>query len=108
MKNKSYSPRPFYLRPVPIVLTVALLVFAVWFVYGENGIHQRSKLTDQWVDQNGKIQFLKDQKKELEHTLAALREKDEKALEAAARDYGLVAPDEKIYEIKLATADTTK
>jgi cell division protein FtsB len=105
---KHPSQRPFYLRPLPIAVTLAVMVYAVWFVAGNNGLYQRSKTHEVWLKQAEEIRFREAQQKKLEEKVAALRDKDDAAMEAAAREHGLVAPDENIYEYKLPDSTAKK
>jgi cell division protein FtsB len=76
-------------------------LFAVWFVFGKNGLRETYRLKRQYEAQAAEIERLEETKQQLAEYLKALVERDELALETAARYYGLVAPDEIIYDIKI-------
>jgi cell division protein FtsB len=107
MKKPSPRKRSLF-SPVPVAMGVALLVFAAWFVFGEAGLWNRHQFRQQRDKQAEEIEFLEAQKKQLTTQLTALKAKDELALETAARNLGLVAQDETIYEIKVAKPDSGK
>ena len=104
MKRPSPRKRSL-LRPVPITLTLAVLAFATWFVFGQFGLYHRHKLRTQWAQQETRIDFLEAHKQKLQQDLDALKAKDETALQTAARDFGLVAQDETIYELKVVKGE---
>lgn len=76
-------------------------LFAVWFVFGKNGLRETYRLKRQYEAQDAEINRLEKTKRQLAEYLEALEERDEMALETAARYYGLVAPDEIIYDIEI-------
>ncbi len=88
-------------RPKIIIGSTLAVLASVWFVFGEAGIWDSHKMSNQFEVQAEQIAQLEAEKKHLEGYLEALKKGDETALENAARDYSLVAPGERIYEIQV-------
>lgn len=84
---------------------LAFLGFAGWFVFGKGGLWETYRLRRQWQLQAAQALELEAMRDSLNAYLAALQAGDPLALERAAREHGLVAPNETIYEVKI---DTTK
>ena len=93
--------RPFYLRPLPILGTAAVLLFVPWFVFGSSGIWESWELHKKKAAQTERIRLLEAQKVRQQDYLTALIEEDKSALERAARERGFVAPNETIYVIRV-------
>lgn len=64
------------------------------------------QLRKRYERQQAQIAELKARKEWLQVQLAELKDKKELALESVARDYGLVAPGETVYEIKVEPTPT--
>ncbi|RPH93748.1 hypothetical protein EHM69_09430 [candidate division KSB1 bacterium] len=93
--------RPFYLRPLPILGTVAVLLFVPWFVFGKSGVWESRDLHKQKAAQAEQIRLLEAKKVRQQEYLTALKAEDKLALERAARERGFVAPNETIYVIRV-------
>ncbi len=80
----------------------AVIGYAVIFVFGDSGIWDYHQLTELYDARAEQIAELEREKVSLKAYLTALNDKDEAALERAAREIGLVGPGERIYEIQVA------
>lgn len=94
------------LRPMPLMLIASVLCFSGWFVLGGGGVWDSYQLRCRYERQQKQISELQSKRDWLQQRLGSLKRKDELALEHAARNFGLVAPGETIYEIKIDS--TTK
>ena len=92
------------LRPVPLLIIAGVLCFSGWFVFGTGGLWDSYQLRERYLRQQAEIADLQAKKEWLAKQLADLKANDELALEQAARNYGLVASEETIYEIKVEPA----
>ncbi len=92
-------------RPMPLILIAGFLCLSGWFAFGSGGLWDSYSLRQRYARQQAHITELQARKEWLKTRLADLKDKKELALEHAARDYGLVAPGETVYEIKV---DSTK
>jgi cell division protein FtsB len=86
---------------MPLILTAGLLCLTGWFVLGMGGLWDIYQLRQRFNRQQTHIAELRARKEWLQVQLADLKEKKDLALESAARGYGLVAPGETVYEIKV-------
>jgi cell division protein FtsB len=77
------------------------LLFAAWFVFGQDGLWKSRQLRQKKLVQERQILQLKEQRQQLEAYLHALQNGDELAMQRAAREHGFVAPDETIYDVKV-------
>ncbi len=101
---RSAQQPPFFrrlLRPLPIIGILGTLAFAGWYSFGVSGVWSSYKLRQQKQTQAARIRQLELQKQQLVAYYAALKTQDVAAYERAAREHGLVAPGETIYEIKI-------
>jgi cell division protein FtsB len=101
---RSSPPTSFFrrlLRPLPIIGMVGILSFVSWFMFGNAGVWSSHKLRKQKLAQAAEIRQLEAAKHQLEAYYAALKAQDVAALERAARERGLVAAGETIYEIQV-------
>jgi cell division protein FtsB len=92
---------------LPLILggSVLFLAGASWFVFSDGGLYQGWDLQKRKAEQDREVQRLTEQKEELLAYLNALKAGDELALQRAAREKGLLAPDETVYNVKV---DVTK
>jgi cell division protein FtsB len=90
-----------YLKPIPLLATAVILGGAAWFVIGPNGIWDACRLRKEKWAQRDQIARLEAQKQSLQTYYTALKSGDDVALERAAREHGLVAANEFIYEVKI-------
>jgi cell division protein FtsB len=90
-----------FLRPLPIVAVVFAIALAAWFVLGQDGLWNSWKVRRNLRAQAAQIAELEAKKLELQKYLASLKAGDDLALERAAREHGLVASNETIYEVKV-------
>ena len=106
MSRKDIPPTIWrrFLRPMPIISTAGLLCFGGWFVFGSGGVWDSYDLRKRYERQQAHIAELKEREVWLRAQLADLKDQKELALEQAARAYGLVAPGETVYEIKVDPA----
>lgn len=91
--------RPWYLRPIPILLILASLLFVPWYVFGRAGTWDSWRLHRKRQAQAEQVRLLELNKQRLQLYLTALNKGDEQALERAAREQDFVGPGETIYEI---------
>jgi cell division protein FtsB len=103
MSRSTPSPTFFrrLLRPLPILGVLLTLAVAAWYVFGPAGVLSSYRLYQQKQAQAAHIRQLEAKRQELSDYYAALKAQDVAALERAAREHGLVAPGEMIYEIKI-------
>jgi cell division protein FtsB len=92
------------LRPLPLIMVAGTLCFVGWYVLGSGGVWDAYSLKQRYVRQQQQIAELKSRRDYLQQRLDDVKKKDELALEQSARDFGLVAPGETIYEIKVDSA----
>jgi len=92
------------LRPMPLIVLAAVLCFSGWFVIGSGGLWDCHHLRERQAWQRQQIAELTARRDYVKQQLADLKKKDERALEQAARDFGLVAPGETVYEFKIEPA----
>jgi cell division protein FtsB len=102
---RSKVKRFHFLKPIPIAATLLLLAGGTWFVLGPNGMWDAYRLRKEKWAQRDQIARLEAQKEKLQKYYGALKTGDEFALERAAREHGLVASNEFIYDVKI---DSTK
>ncbi len=105
--SRKDTPSTFWrrlLRPLPIISVAGFLCFGGWFVFGSGGLLDSYHLRQRYERQQAHIAELKEREAWLRAQLADLKDRKELALEQAARDYGLVAPGETVYEIKVEPA----
>lgn len=103
MKSKILS-HPFVtwlVRPMPLIILAGALCFGGWYVLGSGGVWDSYSLRQRYVRQQEQISELKAKRDYMQKKLDALRNKDDLAYEQAARDFGLVAKGETIYQIKV-------
>jgi cell division protein FtsB len=86
---------------MPLILIASVLCFGGWFALGSGGLWDMYSLRQRYQRQQKQISELKARRDYLQQRLASLKDKDELALEQAARDFGLVAKGETVYEIKV-------
>jgi cell division protein FtsB len=98
------TKRRWYLRPILMLLIVGGVGFSTWFVFGNGGLWSSYHLRSEKLAQAEKIRQLELKEKKLAEYLSALRAGNELAMERAARDHGLVATNETIYDIKVDAA----
>ncbi|MCL4306289.1 septum formation initiator family protein [bacterium] len=89
------------------LLGAGVIVYAVWFYYGEGGLRDHNRLRATFAEQKLEIARLELQKQELSSYLEAVRRGDRAALELAARRYGLVAQNEYLWKIVPLPTDST-
>jgi len=89
------------MKPMPLIATTAVLCFVGWFAFGKGGLWEMHRLRQRQERQTQKLAELEARRDYLKQRLADLKANDPQALEQAARDFGLVAPGETIYEIKV-------
>lgn len=97
-----------YVRPLPLTVTVGVLAFCVWFVFGERGLWERHKLALRYDRQAEQIARLETEKAALETYHDQLAAGDEQALERAAREQNFAAPNETVFDIKVDTVTAAK
>lgn len=90
------------LRPLPIIVIVAVLGYCGWFSFGSGGLYESYKLERRKNAHSEEISRLEQRKQRLAEYLAALRSGNDLAMERAARERGLVASNEVIYDIRVA------
>ncbi len=95
------TKRRWYLNLYLIIPVVAVIVGGLAMVLGDTGLWSSYKLSKTRAAQAEQIRKLEAQKKQLSSYLDALKAKDDVALERAARDLKLAAPNETIYDIKV-------
>lgn len=100
-RRSRVTRRRWYLRPVPVAALLAALVFAGWFAFGESGLWDMHHLRQRKREQAERIRRLEVQKRELAAYLEALNARDERALERAAREHGMVAANETIFALRV-------
>jgi cell division protein FtsB len=96
--------RPWYLRPVPVAVVLASLLFIPWFVFGRTGAWDSWRLHQTKQVQAERVRLLEQKKQQLQLYLTALNKGDEKALERAAREQNFAGSNETIYEIRVEKA----
>jgi cell division protein FtsB len=84
-----------------IIAATFTLLFAAWFVFGQDGLWKSRQLRQRKLAQERRILQLKEQRRQLKEYLDALQRGDELAMQRAAREHGFVAPDETIYDVKV-------
>ncbi|MCB9367284.1 MAG: septum formation initiator family protein [Calditrichaeota bacterium] len=89
------------------VLVTGLTAVGVWFYYGEGGIRDSNRLKATFAAQQRQIAQMELEKQELSSYLNAVRNRDEAAMELAARRYGLVGSNEYLWKITPLPADST-
>ncbi|HEY3296972.1 MAG TPA: septum formation initiator family protein [bacterium] len=93
--------RRWFLRPIPILVMVAVIGVTAWFSAGKEGLWASYKLFQTREQQMKQIRQLEARKKQLAEYLAALKAGDEVAMERAARELNLAASNETIYNIQV-------
>lgn len=98
-RRSRITRRRWFLRPLLMIGVVCLLLSGGWFVFGDSGLWEMRMLRQQKQQQSEQIRRLEARKHELANYLEALNARDEKALERAARERGMVAAHETIYTL---------
>lgn len=101
MSRAKVTKRRWYARPIPIAIVVAVIGGGLLFTFGESGLWDSYRLRQTRDAQAEQIRQLEAQKKQLSEYLTALKAGDDVALERAARNLKLAAPNETIYDIKI-------
>lgn len=81
------------------LISGGVIVFAVWFVFGEGGVAEAQDLRLVYNKQQAELSVMEAKKRELKAYLEAIERRDEAAWELAARRYGLVGPNEHVWKI---------
>ena len=81
------------------LISGGVIVFAVWFVFGEGGVAEAQDVRALYNKQQEQLSVQEAKKRELKSYLEAIERKDEAAWELAARRYGMVGPNEYVWKI---------